>query len=937
MDYKDTLALPTTTFPMRGNLPQNEPKTYQLWKSSRIYPTMEQNRQNASVTFNLHDGPPYANGHIHIGHALNKILKDTIVKQHYFQGEKVFYTPGWDCHGLPIEQQVEKKLGKEKKDSLPKIKIRELCRKHAEEFVQIQKNEFLELGIFGDFENPYKTMDFAFEAEIYKALCGVAKKGLLKERSKPVYWSWACQTALAEAEVEYEEKESDSIFVAFPLQEDALQALSAQELGIHKASCVIWTTTPWTLPANSGIALNPEELYALTQDNKIVLASQVEKLAELGIVENKILKTFHAQILENKHATNPLNGRDSKIILGEHVASSEGSGCVHTAPGHGEDDYFVGLKYNLPMLMPVDDRGCFDETLIREKLFFNPDEFVGKFIFDTHPRILELLGEHLLRHSKIKHSYPHCWRSHQPVIFRATAQWFILMDEPYTSSGETLRQVALKQIKKTRFYPEHGMHRIYSMIENRPDWCISRQRDWGVPIAFFKDKQSGKVLLDSEILDFVAEIFAKEGCDAWWSKSIEELLPPQHKDKAEHLEKIHHILDVWFDSGSTWKAVLESGKYASGGNPASMYLEGSDQHRGWFHSSLLISCAIHQCAPYKSILTHGFTMDENGEKMSKSKGNVIAPKDVLKEFGAEILRLWVAQSDYQNDQRISNNILKQVSENYRKIRNTIRFLLANIGTLESLETQHFSQIDLWILEKAQNCFKEVNALFNEYEFSKGLQELNYFLNAELSGIYLDLCKDNLYCNAPDSKERKAAQSVMALICGRLFGLLAPILTYTINEALSHTTSKALLESCGITKEIQNPNIAVLEVLYQPLPCFEKPKIDFEKLLALRSCFLEQIDSLKKESKIKSTLEVDFVTSAKIAEFEELNLWLMVSAVECSKTASNLLASFTFEGETYHICKAKGYKCPRCWQFIAQKADAPCVRCAGVLADSKMES
>lgn len=327
-------------------------------------------------------------------------------------------------------------------------------------------------------------------------------------------------------------------------------------------------------------------------------------------------------------------------------------------------------------------------------------------------------------------------------------------------------------------------------------------------------------------------------------------------------------------------------------------------------------------------------MDENGEKMSKSKGNVVAPKDVLKEFGAEILRLWVAQSDYQNDQRISNNILKQVSENYRKIRNTIRFLLANIGTLESLETRHFSQIDLWILKKAQNCFKEVNALFNEYEFSKGLQELNYFLNAELSGIYLDLCKDNLYCNALESKERKAAQNVMALICGRLFGLLAPILTYTINEALNHTTSKALLESCGITKEIQNPNIAVLEVVYQPLPCFEQPKIDFEKLLALRSCFLEQIDSLKKESKIKSTLEVDFITSAKIAEFEELNLWLMVSAVECNKTASNLLVSFTFEGETYHICKAKGHKCPRCWQFIAQEADAPCVRCAGVLADSK---
>lgn len=931
MDYKDTLVLPATSFPMRGNLPQNEPKTYLSWAKSNLYAKMPQNRQNANTTFNLHDGPPYANGHIHIGHALNKILKDIIVKQHYFQGEKVFYTPGWDCHGLPIEQQVEKKIGKEKKDTLPKTKIRELCRNHAQEFVGIQKEEFLQLGVWGDFENPYKTMDFAFEAEIYKALCIIAKKGLLKERSKPVYWSWACQTALAEAEVEYAEKESDSIFVAFALKEDALQ-----ELGVKEAFCVIWTTTPWTLPANSGIALNPEESYALTQDHKIVLASQVEKLAQMGIVENGILKTFKAQILENKHAINPLNGKDSKIVLGEHVAVGEGSGCVHTAPGHGEDDYFIGLKYHLPVYMPVDDKGCFDETLIREQLFFNPDEFVGKFIFDTHARILELLGKNLLRHTKIKHSYPHCWRSHQPVIFRATAQWFILMDEPYTKEGKTLRQVALEQIQKTRFYPEHGMRRIYSMIEDRPDWCISRQRDWGVPIAFFKDKRSGEILLDTEVLDYVAEIFAKEGCDAWWSRSVEELLPQDFKSQSAHLEKVHHILDVWFDSGSTWKAVLESNQYASGSYPASMYLEGSDQHRGWFHSSLLVSCAVNEYAPYQSILTHGFTMDENGEKMSKSKGNVILPEKVLKEFGSEILRLWVAQSDYQNDQRISENILKQVGDNYRKIRNTIRFLLANVESLESLEVGHFSQIDLWILKSAKVCFDNVHTLFLEYEFSKGLQELNYFLNVELSGIYLDICKDNLYCNALDSKERKAAQSVMALLCGRLFGLLAPILTYTINEALNHTQSKALLECCGIAG-IQDKATAVLEVLYQPLPCFENPSLDFEKLLTLRSHFLEQIDNLKKESKIKSTLETDLIIPPKMAEFKELNLWLMVSAVRSENENSNVLATFSFEGETYFVCKAKGHKCPRCWQFISMNENEPCVRCAGVLADSKVES
>lgn len=922
MDYKDTLELSVTDFPMRGNLPQNEPKTYLAWKKGAVYDRILKNRQNAQTTFNLHDGPPYANGHIHIGHALNKILKDMIVKQHYFQGQKVFFTPGWDCHGLPIEQQVEKKLGKEKKDALEKTKIRELCRKHAQDFIEIQRDEFLELGIWGDFENPYKTMDFAFEADIYRALCAVAKKGLLKERNKPVYWSWAAQTALAEAEVEYEEKESDSIFVAFALKDDALKALDVKE-----AYCVIWTTTPWTLPANSGIALNPNEEYALTKDYKIVLASQVEKLSQSGVVENAVIKTFSPKILENTFAINPLNGKDSKIILGEHVAVGEGSGCVHTAPGHGEDDYFVGLKYDLPMYMPVDDKGCFDETLIREQLFFNPNEFVGKFIFDTHPRILELLGKNLLKHTKIKHSYPHCWRTHKPIIFRATAQWFIMMDIPYTKDNKTLRQVALEQINATKFYPEHGRKRIYSMIENRPDWCISRQRDWGVPIAFFKDKRSGEIILDSEILDYVAEIFDKEGCDAWWSRSIEELLPPSFKAQSAHLEKVLHILDVWFDSGSTWSAVLKEAKYASGSYPASMYLEGSDQHRGWFHSSLLISCAINECAPYKSILTHGFTMDENGEKMSKSKGNVIAPKDVLKEFGSEILRLWVALSDYQNDQRISKNILKQVGDNYRKIRNTIRFLLANVESLDTLEVTHFSQIDLWILKRAKECFDATNTLFCVYEFSKGLQELNYFLSVELSGIYLDLCKDNLYCNAKNSKERRASQSAMALICGRLFGLLAPILSYTINEALGFVKSKALLGCCGIAKEAYD----IFDVLYEPLPSFAEPSFDFDVLLALRSSFLEQIDVLKKEARIKSTLEVDLVIPSEFEAFRELNLWLMVSQVCVQTNNGNVLATFNFADKEFKIIQASKHKCPRCWQFLSINENALCPRCAEVLS------
>lgn len=963
IDFKETLILPNTSFPMRGNLPQNEPKIYAQWAKS-AYSKMQKNRANldsiesGAKDFTLHDGPPYANGHIHIGHALNKILKDIIVKIHYFSGKHSFYTPGWDCHGLPIEQQIETKLGRTKKESLPKNKIRELCRAHASEFVGIQKDEFSTLGIVGDFEKPYLTMDFAFEAAIYRNLCAIAKKGLLKERSKPVYWSWAAKTALAEAEVEYEEKESDSIFVAFALQEDALNALKAALNldSIKNASVVIWTTTPWTLPANTGVALNPNAKYALTSDYKIILAERVGDLAESGICEERILGTFGAEILENKLAKNPLNNRDSKIILGEHVSENDGTGCVHTAPGHGEDDYFVGLKYNLEVLMPVDDDGKFDESLSAKKLA--PDELVGQFIFSTHDRICELLGSALLKRSKIKHSYPHCWRTHKPVIFRATKQWFILMDEPFSSDGRTLRQVALDELKKVRFYPEQGRNRISTMIENRPDWCISRQRDWGVPIAFFRDKRTKEPILEPSVLDFVADIFEREGCDAWNEREVADLLPPHLKSEAVNFEKINHILDVWFDSGSTWEAVLNSGKYAAGSYPADMYLEGSDQHRGWFHSSLLVSCAINEKAPYKSVLTHGFTMDENGEKMSKSKGNVIAPQEVSREFGAEILRLWVALSDYQNDQRMGKNILKQISENYRKIRNTLRFLLANIEDLPKAfepNSADFSEIDLWILHRAKSVFGEVWHLFCEYEFAKGSQELNFFLNGDLSGVYLDLCKDILYCDGLNSKTRRAVQSAMAHICASLCGLLAPFFTYTINEALNCSKSAALKELLGLDS-MKNPKSAesgseidpllVFDIIYKEIGDFKEPKRDFTELLALRAAFLEKIDTLKKDGALKSTLEANLhILSAdennkqsaeSLASFGSLAGFLMVSSIVDSmhnSQSAEILSEFSCGGINFAICKASGCKCPRCWQFTALRENEPCARCLAVLKEN----
>ena len=915
MDYKDTLLLPATDFPMRGNLPQNEPERLKSWYETRkIYDKMKKNRATAQKSFNLHDGPPYANGHLHIGHALNKILKDIIVKTHYFFGESVRYVPGWDCHGLPIEQQVEVKLGEAKK-TMSKSAIREHCRAHAREFIEIQKSEFKTLGIAADFENSYQTLKFEFEADIYKALCEIAKKGLLIERSKPVFWSWAAKSALAEAEVEYENKEDYSIYVAFALDTDA-----SEKLGVGAARAVIWTTTPWTLPANQAISLRPDETYVITSENLIFAKPLLENLVNLGLTEGKILKEFAANELENTHAINPLNGRKSRFLLGEHVLMDGGTGLVHTAPGHGEDDYHVCLKYGFKeVLMPVDDGGCFDESLKAHGLLPSSvvDEFIGMHIFKANEKILEILGDALLKCGKFTHSYPFCWRTHKPVIYRATKQWFIAMDEPKLN-GKTLRETALSELEKVKFYPAAGIKRIGSMIENRPDWCISRQRDWGVPIAFFRRKDTKEPIFDIEILDNVAAIFEKKGADAWWDLSIAELLPSNCKYDPQNLEKVMDILDVWFDSGSTWKAVLKSPNYDAGEYPADMYLEGSDQHRGWFQSSLLVSAAANSRAPYKSILTHGFTVDENGQKMSKSKGNVVAPQDVAKTYGVEILRLWVGMSDYSGDLKISENILKQISEQYRKIRNTIRFLLANVNDLNEICDQ-FGLLDRWILTRAKKTFDECEKCFRNYDFSKGFNLLLNFLSADLSGIYLDVCKDRLYCDAKDAPRRRSAQSAMALITRALLPLIAPTLTYTVDEAMDYAPSIVK----GGAKD-------AFDLVYEPL------KFEFNAnealLMASREKFFELIDALKKDKKIKSTLELTLqTTSGEILalDTEEAADLYMVSGVENFESGEGL-CEFEVEGEKFKIALASAHKCPRCWKFNAPAQEELCGRCAEVL-------
>ncbi len=924
MDYKDTLTLPQTDFAMRANLPNNEPLTYERWREDRVYKKMLALRAEAGEEFALMDGPPYANGHLHIGHALNKILKDIIVKWHYFQGKRVYFTLGWDCHGLPIEQQIEKALGDKKKD-LSTTEIRALCREHAQKFAQIQSEEFRSLGVVGDFENPYKTMDFKFEADIYRALVKVAKNGLLSERNKPVYWSWAARSALAEAEVEYQDKQSDSIFVAFELDAPSLKKLGQQRVGI-----VIWTTTPWTLPANVAISLKPKAAYVLSKNGYLVAKALHAKLVEKNIIDGEVVREFDASELENLTAINPLNQRESRVILADYVSLEDGSGAVHNAPGHGEEDYHIGLKYNLEVLMPVDDRGCYDEEIIHKKLL--PAHILGKHVFKAQGEILELLGKSLLRHDVITHSYPHCWRTHQPVIYRATTQWFILMDEPFKEGerkGKTLRQIALDEINKMAFYPQSGRNRIYTMVENRPDWCISRQRDWGVPIAFFRDKRSGENVWIPEVLDFIAMRFEKEGTDIWWSDSIESLLPESHRHLSPYLEKGRHILDVWFESGSVWHSALKTGDnnpiYEAGKYPIDVTCEGSDQHRGFFQSSLLLSCAIHAKSPFKAIITHGFTVDEKGEKMSKSKGNVIAPDAVLKTQGSEILRLWVAMSEYQSDLKISHNILNQISEQYKKIRNTLRFLLANIQGLKTPSPlEDLSQIDLWILNRSKEVFSRTQEYFRAYNFTKGMQGLMHYLTNDLSGIYMDLCKDSLYCDGLDSKQKNALKTTMLYIARNLCHLLAPIITYSIDEVMRFAPE--VFKTTGESAQ------DVFELTPLSLSALGKPNEDFDSLLALRDKFSEAVDGLKKDKVIKSGLELAVIT--KNHSFKDLDRWLIVSEVLQEVQDLEVLGSFEIGAQSYQLTKSKKFKCPRCWRHLSIRSDALCDRCDGVVSGLK---
>ncbi len=902
MDYKDTLNLPLTNFPMKGNLPQREPEMLKQWAQVDIHRSIEEAGKDRP-RYVLHDGPPYANGHIHIGHALNKILKDIVLKSKRMEGFVAPYVPGWDCHGLPIELQVEKNLGS-KKHEVSKLEMRKLCREYAAKFVAIQRAEFERLGIFGDWDTPYLTMNASYEGAIARELARFAENGGLYKGKKPVHWCSSCGTALAEAEVEHADHKSPSVFVKFALKEDLGAQVPA--LAGKKASMVIWTTTPWTLPANLAIAIHPELDYAalLVQGEIVIVADGLKEnfLKEIGAQGETVAK-FPSSILEKRLARHPFYDQDSVILLGEHVTLDAGTGCVHTAPGHGQEDYELGLKAGLDIYNPVDNRGRFYENI---------EFFAGQFVFDANKNVIEKLIEvgALLGQKEISHSYPHCWRCKKPVIFRATEQWFISMEK------NGLRQNALTEINNVNWIPKWGKERIYGMIENRPDWCVSRQRSWGVPIAAFYCKSCGEVLADGAIMHGIADLFAEHTSDIWYDWDAARFLPEGTScpscGKGE-FDKETDILDVWFDSGVSHAAVLELRDNLS--SPADMYLEGSDQHRGWFHSSLLASVGTRGRAPYKNVLTHGFVMDGAGRKMSKSVGNVVAPEDVIKKFGADVLRLWVAAQDYREDLRISQEILTRLSESYRRIRNTCRYILGNIHDFnpdtDAVAYADMPELDRWAMHQLELLKEKVLASYNDSEFHILYHAVNGFCTVEMSAFYLDILKDRVYTSKSTSLARRSGQTVMYKILDSLVRMMAPVLSFTAEEVWAEMPGKRegsvhLALFPPLAPEVKD------EALAQRWEKIIKIRSEVSKALELARVKKVIGHSLDAAVAIKATGE----TQALLREFagELAQIFIVSKAWLGEEVSGEVYQAEGVEGLEIGVSAAPGEKCERCWCY-----------------------
>ncbi|HLR66075.1 isoleucine--tRNA ligase [Virgibacillus alimentarius] len=919
MEYKDTLVMPKTKFPMRGNLPNKEPVRRQQWEENNIYEKV-QNKTKGRPIFILHDGPPYANGDLHIGHALNKILKDFIVRYKSMTGFHAPYVPGWDTHGLPIETALTKKKKIDRK-KLDIVEFRKMCTEYAMDQLDNQRTQFKQLGVRGDWDNPYITLTKNYEAAQIRVFGEMAKKGYIYKGLKPVYWSPSSESALAEAEIEYHDKRSPSVYISFEVT-DGKELLEGGE------KFVIWTTTPWTIPANLGISLHPEFEYAVVnagQDKYIVAHDLLETVSEeLGWDNPEVLKTFKGKEAEQIITKHPLYDRDSIIMLGDHVTMEAGTGCVHTAPGHGEDDFYVAQKYGIKALCPVDEKGVLTEEA---------PGFEGLFYDKANKLITEKLDEvgALLDLKFITHSYPHDWRTKKPTIFRATSQWF--------ASIKDFRQDILKEIKEINWYPHWGETRLYNMVRDREDWCISRQRTWGVPIPVFYGEDKTPIITD-ETIEHVSKLFKEHGSNIWFEWEVKDLLPKGFK--SEHspngtFTKETDIMDVWFDSGSSHEAVLLEKEDHR--RPADVYLEGSDQYRGWFNSSLSTAVAVTGKAPYKTIISHGFVLDGDGRKMSKSLGNIMQPNKVLKQLGADILRLWVASVDYQADVRISNDILKQVSETYRKIRNTVRFMLANTADFDpkkdKINEADLAEVDRYMLHCLQNLVSKVREGYDKYEFSTVYHEVHNFCANELSSFYLDFAKDILYIEAEDSSRRRSIQTVYHEILITITKLLAPIIPHTAEEIWEYIPGVEE-ESVQLTDVPEAREVAG----------FENQLEKWAQIMHVRDDVLKALEEARNEKVIGKSLEAELTIIPKdektkeiLTNIQNLHQLFIVSRLNISD-ANDRAKSYQYVDIL--VEKHPGEKCERCWissETVGDDKDYPelCTRCATIVKDHYSEA
>jgi isoleucyl-tRNA synthetase len=932
LDLKKTVNLPKTDFPMKAELPKNEPKILARWEEAGLYRKIRDARAGRPQWV-LHDGPPYANGNIHLGTAFNKILKDFIVKSKNMAGFDAPYVPGWDCHGLPIEIKVDSELG-DRKAKMTLSQIRAACRRYAEKYVGIHRTEFKRLGVLGRWETPYLTMSAQYESVIARAFVDFLDRGYVYKGLKPVHWCINCRTALAEAEVEYEDHTSPSIWVRFPLVSDATRI--APSLAGRRIYALVWTTTPWTIPANMAIAFHPKFVYVAVENrgNVYIIAKELLKATEeaCGWASVQVLAEMEGSTLEGLVFRHPFVERDSVSILAEHVTLEQGTGAVHTAPGHGHEDYVIGRQYGIAIYCPVDSAGRFFHAETSEGPL--PEEIIGKTVWEANPVVADLLARQsaLVAQKTIHHSYPHCWRCHNPTIFRATEQWFIGMER------NDLRKRALDAIRDIQWLPEWGEERIFNMIATRPDWCISRQRVWGVPITVFYCAKCRKPVTDRSILDGVVKLFAERTADAWYEMSAADLMGPGVRCSecgGEEFEKESDILDVWFDSGSSHLAVVNEGEGLHW--PAELYIEGGDQYRGWFHSSLLVGVGLRGAAPYTNCATHGWTLDAEGRAMSKSIGNTVEPMDVVKKHGAELLRLWVASVEFTEDVRFSDTILARLTEAYRKLRNTFRYALGNLHDFDpvrdAVPAAEMLEIDQWILIRAEEVTRKCLAWYDEFAFHRIYQALYNFATSDLSALYFDVLKDRLYTAARRSKARRSAQTALYRLTYALVRLLAPLVSFTADEVWSY-----LKRPGDAPESVHMALFPTPEQLTEGLTEAQRSRSsNWERLVEVRDNVLKSLEVARKGEYIGSSLEARVHLRANgdvyplLAEYSrELSTLFIVSQVSMEGHSDTTLS--------VHVDRASGSKCERCWKYtedVGSNSDLPtvCAACASAVIEN----